>query len=71
MSNTDTRPSYALYTRRHPLAVELLADGDGAYTWGWEAARLDKQAGLPPMSRTEMASIWSADYTDGYIDYFA
>lgn len=70
MSHID-RPSHALYERSHPDAAELLADRESPYTWGYHAAMLDKRAGLAPMTEAEMASLWHADYTEGYMDYWS
>lgn len=62
------RPSKLIYRREHHMAAELLEDGANAYGWGYEMGKADALECLPALTADEMANLWHADYSEGYVD---
>lgn len=58
----DERPSVRLYLRQFTGWEGF----DTPYEFGYEMGRLDADAGLEPLTRSELLNVCHADYADGY-----
>jgi hypothetical protein len=64
------RPSLTLYSREGDWA-EVMDEIEGPYSFGYVMGERDAKAGLPSLTRREMADLWHRDYTEGYVDGYS